>query len=315
LISDSSKKLLIPVLVFFLLLTISLSGKDSSSVRLIFVSDTQNPLWIESLFLKTDGNVKATTAIFNSISSVNRPEAIIHLGDLTAIGMFNNQWRVVDKYLNKFKKSQIPFYPAFGNHDYFFIRYFAEKQFKKRFPFLKNSWYCVKIKDVAIIILNSNYFWLSREEIERQKKWYLEKLKALEMDKGVNAIIVGTHHPPFTNSKIVGFSTDVQDDFVPSFLESRKGKLFISGHAHVFEHFRNGGKDFLVIGGGGGLIHPLYKDEEKRFNDLSYRYTSKRMFHYLVITKTDFDLSASVIKLEKDFKTFNEVYKIVLRDE
>jgi hypothetical protein len=52
--------------------------------------------------------------------------------------------------------------------------------------------------------------------------------------------------------------------------------LFLSGHCHGFEHYKIGGKDFMVIGGGGGLHQPL-KQGEGCLPDLASDY--KPLFH------------------------------------
>ncbi|MDP3583084.1 MAG: metallophosphoesterase, partial [Ignavibacteria bacterium] len=159
-------------------------------------------------------------------------------------------------------------------------------------------------------ILNSNYSRLSDDEIEKQKKWYVNKVNELEIDSTVNAIVVGVHHSSYTNSRVVDPSEDVQNDFVPVFVNSKKGKVFISGHAHAFEHFRRSGKDFLVIGGGGGLQHPLLMGPSQRWQDLFPIPTSLRMFHYVVCELNRANLKFRVMMLNPDFKTFQLVDEI-----
>lgn len=299
-------------LVFFLgssLITTTHAQSDHKT-KIGFISDTQQPIWIEKIFLPSNKNKAATDAIFSSVVENDSISALFHLGDITGLAMFPSEWEQIDENFKKLKKAKIPIYPALGNHDYFFFKKYALPEFEKRFPAIKESWYSIRIENVAVILLNSNYFRLSDEEIQKQKKWYVDKIEELEMNDSISAIIVGVHHSPFTNSRIVSPSENVQNDFVPSFLKSDKCKLFISGHAHAFEHFKRSGKDFLVVGGGGGLQHPLLMGDSQRWKDLFPISSSKRMFHYLVCEIKNSRLDLKVMMLNSDFKPFFHAYEI-----
>jgi hypothetical protein len=132
----------------------------------------------------------------------------------------------------------------------------------------------------------------------------------MEKDPGIKFIIVGLHHSPYTNSTVIDSSKDVQRDFVPLFLKSKKCKLFVSGHAHAFEHFKINNKDFIVIGGGGGLQHPLRISDKEGRKDLFPNKTVTRMFHYILCEETDKIFIIKVMMLNDDFKTFNMPYEI-----
>jgi Icc-related predicted phosphoesterase len=281
-----------------------------SNIVFGFVSDTQGPNIYEKWFIGANRNEEATDAIFSNILKEKGLKALFHLGDITSFGSFNSAWSEFDKQSLKFHQAHIPIYPAMGNHDYYLYKKPAIEQFIKRFPDIKNSWYTVSIDSIAVIILNSNYSRLSSEQINSQKEWYSRSLSELQRKPSIKAIIVGIHHPPYTNSKVTNPSVKVQNDFIPLFIKTKKCKLFLSGHAHTFEHFRNGGKDFLVIGGGGGVQHPLLLGSEQRWTDISPFHTEIRGFHYLLCEQKNDTLNAAVIMLNSDFKTFNKVYEI-----
>lgn len=300
----SFKTFLKQIMFVFVICFSNFKAQDSTTIRFGFVSDTQQPIWIEKIFLKANHNLKATNAIFSSLSNNEGISSLFHLGDITAIGMFNGEWEEMDQNFSRLRKKNIPIYPAMGNHDYYIFKSYALEQFRKRFPSVKRTWYVVKLNSVAVLILNSNFSRLSDSEIEEQKKWYSNTVEELEKNDSINTIIVGVHHSPFTNSKVIDPSEDVQNNFVPQFLKSKKGKLFISGHAHTFEHFKRNGKDFLVIGGGGGLQHPLLTGNSQLWKDLFPIPTSVRMFHYLVCEATETQLRLKVMMLNQDFKTF-----------
>jgi hypothetical protein len=277
--------------------------------KIVFVSDTQEPIWIETFLLDRNNNENARDLIFEEIIK-NRPNKVIHLGDIVAFGYKDDSWKPIDNYLKKFLENDIQFYPTLGNHELLLFSDAGEKQFQKRFPFYSRTGYSINNGEIEIILLNSNFSEMTNKEIKQQQKWYKKRLKELEKDSTISVVIVGTHHSPFTNSKIVSPNEDVQKLFVTPFLKSKKGKLFISGHCHAFEHFKHEGKDFLVIGGGGGLQQPLYIGEEARWKDEYSSKNSIRMFHYLNCEVATDTLYLTLNILKKDFSKFDTNYKI-----
>ncbi len=302
--------LLISASYFCLITTPIISQSISKPTTIGFISDTQAPIWIEKFWIKSNRNEEATEAIFNRILKEENIVGLFHLGDITSYGGFHFAWDEINSHLAKLEKVHIPFYPVPGNHEYYFPAKLAIAQFKKRFPEIKNTWYSVQINNIAVILLNSNFSNMSETELTEQKKWYSESLEKYEKDSTVRIIIVGTHYSPFTNSTIVEPSEEVEREFVKPFLANNKCKLFLSGHAHAFEHFKKNGKDFLVIGGGGGLQQPLLTGNKQRTKDYFPFNTTIRMFHFLTCEEKGDSLLAKVIMLNKDFKTFYIPYEI-----
>ena len=230
--------------IIFLILIISTiiiaQQRDSS---IIFVSDTQAPMWIETLRLPEHDNKKATKLIYHAIEQESTAVAVFHLGDITSIGMMDSYWKPFDEFR---KHLRVPLYSIIGNHEYFFFKKPALEQFHNRFPSVTTTWYSVVTHSVAIIALNSN---LSQ----------------------------------------------------------------LSGHAHAYEHFQNNGKEFLVIGGGGGLLQPLLTGSEQRFTDLFSRDQSLRFFHYIECRIEKELLRFSVKKLRSDRAGFDAVDSISVR--
>jgi hypothetical protein len=186
------------------------------------------------------------------------------------------------------------------------------RKFQERFPEHVSTGY-VEVKDsIAVVLLNSNFGRLSAEEDATQVRWYKETLQKLDADSSIHFIISGCHHSPYTNSKIVGANKDVQQKFVPLFLASKKSKLFITGHSHNYEHYQMGGKDFFVIGGGGGLHQPL-RTGEGTLPDLSCDY--KPQFHYLTVKRRGDKLNVSSIQLKNDFSCFEDGTQMVINKE
>lgn len=275
-----------------------------SSPSFVFLSDTQSPLWFETLRLAEDGNEHATRKILNTVSSDPSCVAVFHLGDLTALGSFDSYWKDFDEKTEVLREAGIPLYPAFGNHEYMPFATSGKENFVRRFPFVERPWYERRVGAVAILLLNSNFSSLSENERQGQQEWYARTLNALDSDSTVSIVLVGCHHPPYTNSTIVNPSEEVQRYFVPPFMGSRKAKLFLSGHAHTFEHFQVGSKDFLVIGGAGGLLHPLLQGKEQRWPDRFSYAGERRFFHYVRCTFEGHELRVHVMRLTADHTGF-----------
>lgn len=273
-----------------------------STRTVLFLSDTQQPLLIETLRLRSTNNEAATDTLFSAIARHPSAEALFHLGDFTAVGMFDACWRPFDAFQ---KSLRFPLYPVLGNHDYYVFPFLSMKQFRMRFPTFTSSWYATVIGNAAFITLNSNFSHLSDDEELAQRAWYRDKLSDYQRDTAVHAIVVVCHHPPFTNSTIVDASREVRDDFVGPFMLTGKCRVFISGHAHAYEHFNHKGKDFLVIGGGGGLLHPLRTEAEQLYTDICPDKTSPRVFHFLECRIQPSSLQFTVHKLHQDLSGFD----------
>ena len=297
--------------LFLLLCCIKTRAQEADSTLLCFASDTQKPMWIETLFLKKDHNQQATRMLFDAVGK-RRPAALFIMGDVVNLGYSNRQWKPMDAYLKNLRDNNISVYAALGNHEVMGQPGKGMRKFQQRFPEHSPTGY-LEIRDsVAVVLLNSNFGSLSAEENQKQLDWYRETLAKLDADPSIQFVISGCHHSPFTNSKIVGASKDVQDKFVPLFLASKKSRLFISGHSHNFEHFQKNGKDFLVIGGGGGLHQPL-RTGEGCSADLAADY--KPQFHYLTVKRCNGELKVCSVQLKKDFSCFEDGQALVVKQE
>lgn len=288
--------------------TLSSTG---DSTELCFASDTQKPMWIETLFLKKDHNQEATKKLFSAVAA-RKPGAFFIMGDVVSLGYSNRQWKPMDAYLKDLRSKNISVYAALGNHEVMGQAKKGRQKFQERFPEHLATGY-VQVKDsIAVILLNSNFGTLSSEEDATQIKWYKTTLDSLDKEASIQFIISGCHHSPYTNSKIVGANKDVQQKFVPLFLASRKSRLFITGHSHNFEHYQIKGKDFLVIGGGGGLHQPL-RTGEGCLPDLATEY--KPQFHYLTVKRSGDKLNVCSVQLKKDFTCFEDGQTLCVNKE
>ncbi len=280
------------------------------SSTVVLLSDTQSPMWFESWFLKRNKNDQAREIIFNDIIK-QKSQAVFHLGDLVAQGYLSRQWSAIDSFTSKLQVLNVPFYPVPGNHEYFLFAAKGIANFQQRFPSARITGYSKKINTLAIILLNSNFSKISAREIDFQQSWYQQTLNKYSLDSAITSIIVCCHHSPYTNSRIISPDEQVQRMFLPSFLQNNKCKVFISGHAHAFEHFRQNNKDFIVCGGGGALQHPLLIGDKQRWPDM-YSNSSIRLFHYLLLTINEKIIQISLRILNEDFTQFEPDYVITI---
>ena len=272
-----------------------------SANELYFVSDTQQPMLVERLVLKSNQNLKATADIFASILK-ERPQSLYMLGDVVGLGFANRKWKKVDQFLDSCRKDGTNVCAVLGNHEVMGRRKKGEGNFQKRFPMNVNTGYVSVTDSVAVVLLNSNFNALTAAEEAKQQEWYKTTLEDLDLTDSIKAVIVCCHHAPYSNSKIVKCSNKVQEHFVPGYIQSKKAQLFITGHAHAFEHFKISGKDFLVIGGGGGLHQPL-DNTANSLPDLAADY--KPMFHYLSVKRIANRLAVTSHFLKNDFSGFD----------
>jgi hypothetical protein len=281
----------------------------AETLRVAFVSDTQSPMFPETIRLPRNNNELARSKIFDAIVQW-QPHSVFHLGDLVALGFWSPSWEAIDAFTERLRALGIGFHPVMGNHELMLLKGSGEDEFQKRFPHASRTGYIRRVGPLAVVLLNSNFNVLSEEEQTKQLSCYQETLRGLDKDGTVGLVVVACHYSPYTNSKIVSPSADVQEILLPPFLESAKARMFISGHAHAAEHFQIRGKDFLVIGGGGGLQQPLLTDSESRWQDLFPQRTEKRMFHYVEGIITSTSATFTMRMLNDDFSTFVDAYTL-----
>ncbi len=278
------KSVIIIILLLFagFNLLIAQQEEDLHEQQIVFISDTQTPIWIEKLYLDYKNNETARQLIVKDIIK-HSPEAVFHLGDLVSYGFDDDDWNFVDKFVEDLKELQIHFFPTLGNHELLNLPFDGEANFIKRFPEYIKTGYTRIIGSTAIILLNSNFDHLSDFLISKQQEWFKNELSKLNLDISIKHIVVGTHHPPFTNSSMVSGSEEVLEQFVSQFSLYDKCRLFISGHAHRIEHFIIDDKNYVVAGGGGGMQHPTNSDEIA-FYDHFPSGSDLRPFHYICLT-------------------------------
>ena len=295
-------------LVFILLIAILTNSRhgygqvQSDSSKLYFISDCQQPTKIEEIRLKPYHNEEARDSLFSDLIR-QKPRNLFLLGDLTSFGSKNKSWNPIKKLLHSLGRTNTNFYAIPGNHEYYTNARKGLQNFKDQFPGVSLLGNCMKTDSMAVLMLNTNFNKLNSGEIQKQQEWFLATMDSLDSDSGIKMILLCSHHPPFTNSKIVRPSEEVTKFFLPRFLDSPKSRLYISGHSHNLEFFEKANKKyFLVIGGGGGLTQPLYSGRKRLYSDLMQQ-DKKPVYFYLVTERTGDLLHLFVRGLTKDFSS------------
>lgn len=291
----------------------SVSYDSQTRDTLVFLSDTQAPTFFEALRYKTDHNEEATQRILDQAGRESGMTAAFLLGDLTRAASNENNWKAVDGFLGRLKENGVPAFAAIGNHEYMWSSRNGERNFRKRFPQLTTLWYSVVIGPAAVIILNSNFDELGEAEKKDQQTFYLNALVTYDDDPTIRGILVCCHHAPFTNGTVVPPSKRVESDFVPPFIKAKKGLLFLSGHSHAAEHFVMHGKDFLVLGGGGGVLHPSLVGSARRYPDIFPIQSPRRMFHYVTVKLSEEGLEVTYHMLLAGLAQFEPVHRFTLK--
>ena len=283
--------------------------ESSTNNTIAFAADTQAPMFVEKLWLRTHNNRKATELLFEDVLN-RKPAAFFLLGDLVNLCYSKRQWKPIDKYVETLRNNSIPVHAILGNHEVMGRPREGIRKFQERFPDHEPTGYLVRFGNAAIVLVNSNFSSLSVNEDVQQTVWYKSTLEALDEEKEVSFVITGCHHSPYTNSRIVKPSKEVEEKFVPAFLHSRKSGLFLSGHCHAYEHYKVEGKDFMVIGGGGGLKQPL-RQGIGTLADVALDY--KPLFHYITAEILEDELLITSYHIKKDFSGFEEGRKTTIK--
>jgi predicted MPP superfamily phosphohydrolase len=265
--------------------------------RFVVVGDTQSTSHWE---FWRERNDKERKRIIDEITG-REPAFVIHLGDLTTRGSSEKHWREFGEMHKEFREKKIPYFPILGNHEFYGSHRKALQNYFERFPHLRQRrWYSFSWNNVAIIMVDSNFSTLTKDQIEQQTRWYSDELEKFEESARTDFIIVCCHEPPFTNNRVVSPNKEVKLKFAGPFLRFRKTRLFFSGHGHSYERFQMGGKFFIVSGGGGGPRHKVMTDRRKQRHPDLFPGPELRFFHFCEIESRNDTLVFRVLRLESD---------------
>jgi hypothetical protein len=251
--------------------------------------------WIfGELWRRPAGNERR--AVFKRLVE-ERPAFVVNTGDLVASGSSESDWQTFDEETAALRAAGIAYLPILGNHDLWPSRDAGLENWFVRFPFLEGRrWYEVRHAGVALLLLDSNEYDLSADEVAAQDAWLAERLAAADADPSVRCVLLACHHPAMTNSIVHGGSAWVREHFVTPIAAHQKVRAFFAGHSHSYEHFVENGVHFVVSGGGGAPLMDVAGPGGK-YPDL---YDGPRGHHFCRLTPRADRIDVEMVRLEYD---------------
>jgi len=267
--------------------------------KFAIVGDTQRTLLVERVFLGREQNNSEREEIIQSIVA-EQPAFLVHLGDMVDWGGNRRIWDLFDTLIKPVQDAGIPIFPVLGNHDYFGLnKRRALGNAYQRFPLLKQShWYTKEYNGLGMIFLDSNRKKLAEEQWAAQVEFLKKALTDFDANQSIHGIILFNHHPAYTNSRVTGDEPCINESLLPLFKASKKTMAYITGHAHGYEHFLEGGKHFIISAGGGGPRVEYFTAEKSGHQDL-YTGPAPRPFNYLVVQPGATGIAIEVKGFEK----------------
>jgi Icc-related predicted phosphoesterase len=254
---------------------------------IVAIGDLQRTILAEQLYLGRRQNDAVRAALVEAVSA-EQPDVILLLGDQVSDGAIDREWYYFDELLASLRDGNTAVHALPGNHDYSrFDRERSERNFFSRF-----AWPApaepdvVRLGPVVYVGLDSNFDVIGPERVQREAERYRELLDELDRDETVRGVIVASHHPPFSNSRLQA-TAPVIELFAEPFLAAKKTRLYLSAHVHSYERFESEGKTFVVSGGGGGPRRKVDVSDARRWRNDVFRGGAIRPFHYLQLAVDD----------------------------
>ena len=216
-----------------------------ADARAIFVGDTQGTLLLERLIGREDNSAERAR-LLGLVAELDA-EAAIFLGDLVA-RQSARAWTVVDACLTRLRARGVRLAGCAGNHDLFSLPWRGYDDLARRGLLGPASWRRVTLGAARVLVLDSNRRALGRALWDEQLAWLRAELADAEREGSVRAVLVASHHPPWTNSAVAGDAAPLLRPLLDAFYDAPKARVWLSGHVHAYERFASRGKHLVVSG-------------------------------------------------------------------
>ena len=249
---------------------------------------------------------------------------VINTGDMVKNGR-KELWDYFEEDTRELIKPRF-FFTALGNHEYKndpgdLLHYFA--LFGPIIGKLRS--YAFAYGDAYVIVLDS--FAVPRPVFQEDGEdnihalWLREQLEESARDSRV--VIVALHHPVFSSgSNLVthalaapvgrlfgqqprghsppGWTSHLREDLVAELVRRKERlpgarTLVFTGHSHFYEHYRYGGVDFTVTGGGGA-------PPNRTADEMEYRLAAHEGAHYVRVTLSADDVEMELVPVECELR-------------
>jgi hypothetical protein len=246
-------------------------------------------------------NSVARRAILDDIARKN-PAFVVINGDMVFRGCRAEDWDAFRQGIGALVQSQIPIYPAIGNHEGRILPFCLNaeaglKQYHKQFPNLpkERGWYSLEYGNCYFLVLDSEG---DDSKSSRQAAWVANQLSSISPD--IDYVFVVLHRPPHTAAMDNFHRVRPQERDLAAMLEEKQAKLHaqiivIAGHVHNYERYEFNLVEYIVSGGGGAepLKFSRGKDDLYRTQDP----LNSDQFHYCLITADHSDLKFEMWRL------------------
>jgi hypothetical protein len=259
----------------------------ASFTQFAIVGDMQETSHLE---FWRESNEAARSELIRQLHEAGHP-LVVMLGDMVFDGSSHAHWVRFDAAIAPLRNAGRMLVPVIGNHEYWSMPLLGPsdrtqrlRYFEERFPgSLDAPCRVVRVGQIALVILDSNIEWFSPQDWRAKLESYQALLDELDLDPTVCGVLVLSHHPPYTNSRLTSDELHVQRDFVPPFSRAKKTLAMLSGHVHTYERFQKGAKTFIVSGGGGGPRVERHEGRKRRHEEafVSSDGGKVRPLHYL----------------------------------
>jgi hypothetical protein len=272
------------------------AGKPQLPIAVI--GDTQRTSWMESILMFREENDRERELLLAHLFRT-KFSLLVHLGDMVFDGASASEWKEFDRLFAPVLAKGTAVIPAVGNHEYWGNNQQALANLTARFPRLaKSRWHARLHDSLGLILIDSNISEYAEADWTRQIAWFDSTLREMDTNPHVRAVLVFSHHPPFTNSTMIDEASHLAKGFLPVFFAARKTIAFISGHVHGYERFAANGRTFIVSGGGGGPRWRVHEGSKARHQDM-FTGPAIRPFNYLLLYPEPVGLRIEVMGLEK----------------
>jgi hypothetical protein len=272
-------------------------GTVHDGAQFVVVGDFQRTAPILEFWREQNDAERAR--IVSAIANLH-PDLLAMTGDCVFDGGSDAEWSAFDALVAPLHAEGLPAFAAFGNHEYWRGGRAAEARVFPRFPLdAGRHWFSIAFGPLRFVVLDGNADHLSGDQWRSQIEWYLGALRELDLEPSVRGIFVLVHQPPYTNGIVTTDDMDVQRAFVQPFLESRKTLGMLSGHVHSYERFVQGGKTFVVSGGGGGPRAEVATGSARRHTRDEFDGPALREFNFTVYSVNPWGIDARVMGLGK----------------
>ncbi|MFI5386018.1 MAG: metallophosphoesterase family protein [Fimbriimonadales bacterium] len=180
------------------------------------------------------------------------PAFVVQTGDLVGTGSNDGQWKTYDSITLDMRK-RVPVYPAPGNHDFGGTGYFDRIHIPpangtgQHYSFSFGRWHFVSLS----VDEHTAY-----KPPAEQYTWLASDLK--KAHDGKQNIAVFFHVPPYSIGGH-GSDLDVRKTLCPLF-EKYGVSLVMNGHDHIYYRTVRNGITYVVSGGGGAPIYPVFPE-------------------------------------------------------